>query len=118
MILLFGDLGSGKTTFTQGLFRGLGIKRNPISPTFIIMRHYKIPHARRFLFTDVYHFDAYRLKKAEDLEVLEFDDLLSNPKNIIIVEWPELIEKILPKKTIKVMFEYGEKESKRKIIIK
>ena len=66
------------------------------------MRHYKIPHARRFLFTDVYHFDAYRLKKAEDLEVLEFDDLLSNPKNIIIVEWPELIEKRdFPKKNNK-----------------
>ena len=67
VIALRGDLGAGKTTFTQGFFRGLGIKRNPISPTFVIMRRYAL-HAEGF--RNVYHFDAYRLKKEEDMEVL------------------------------------------------
>ena len=50
VIALQGDLGAGKTTFTQGFFRGLGVKRNPISPTFVIMRHYKISAVQKHSF--------------------------------------------------------------------
>ena len=96
VIALRGDLGAGKTTFTQGFFRGLGIKRNPMSPTFVIMRRYKVESRKskvKSRFTDIYHFDAYRLKKAEDMAVLEFGSILSNPRNIVIVEWPERMKK-------------------------
>ena len=85
-----GDLGAGKTTFTQGFFRGLGIKRNPISPTFVIMRRYAVPRKH---FKNIYHFDAYRLKRTEDLAVLGFDDVLSDAKNIVLIEWPERVGK-------------------------
>jgi tRNA threonylcarbamoyladenosine biosynthesis protein TsaE len=111
---LQGDLGAGKTTFTQGFFKGLGIKRRAVSPTFVIMRRYGI-RKKKSPFSNIYHFDAYRLKKAEDLEVLEFDDILSNPKNIILIEWPERVKEVLPKHTVWLKFEYGKKENERKI---
>jgi tRNA threonylcarbamoyladenosine biosynthesis protein TsaE len=110
VIALRGDLGAGKTTFTQGFFRGLGIKRNPISPTFIIMRRYKIPIRR---FADIYHFDAYRLKKAEDVAVLEFENILSDPRNIVLVEWPEKIKGALPRDTVRLVFIHGKIENER-----
>jgi tRNA threonylcarbamoyladenosine biosynthesis protein TsaE len=115
VITLRGDLGAGKTTFTQGFFRGLGIKRNPTSPTFVIMRHYKV-RAKRF--RDIYHFDAYRLKKVEDLAVLKFEDILSDPGNMVLIEWPERIKEAIPKKAIRLDFSYGKKENERIIKMK
>ena len=122
VVALRGDLGAGKTTFTQGFFRGLGVKRRPISPTFVIMRHYKIP-ARRGTsgerrFTDIYHFDAYRLRKEEDVAVLGFQKILTDPRNIILVEWPEMIKGILPSDAVKMDFQYGKNENERIIKIK
>lgn len=121
VIALRGDLGAGKTTFTQGFFRGLGIKRNPISPTFVIMRRYNMPRRTpkvKSRFTNVYHFDAYRLKKEEDVEVLEFGKIMSDPKNIILVEWPEKIQGIFPRDTVRLDFFHGKKENERIIKIK
>ena len=118
VIALRGDLGTGKTTFTQGFFRGLGMKRNPISPTFVIMRRYKVPSRKpkvRSCFTDIYHFDAYRLKKEEDVEVLEFGKIMSDPKNIVLVEWPEKIKGVLPRGTMRLDFIHGKKENERTI---
>jgi tRNA threonylcarbamoyladenosine biosynthesis protein TsaE len=120
VIALRGDLGAGKTTFTQGFFRGLGIKRNPISPTFVIMRRYKTPSQKSKIksrFTNIYHFDAYRLKKEEDAEVLEFGKIMSNPKNIILVEWPEKIKGVFPRGTVRLDFIHGKKENERTIKI-
>jgi tRNA threonylcarbamoyladenosine biosynthesis protein TsaE len=110
VLALRGDLGAGKTTFTQGFFRGLGIKKNPISPTFVIMRRYAIRNSE---FRNVYHFDAYRLKKEEDMEVLEFGKIRSDPKNIILVEWPEKIQGALPRGTVRLNFIHGKKENER-----
>lgn len=110
---LRGDLGAGKTTFVQGFFHGLGIKRNPISPTFVIMRRYKTPDR----LTNVYHFDAYRLKREEDTEVLEFGKIISDPRNIILVEWPEKIGGALPRGTVRLDFAHGKKENERIIKI-
>jgi tRNA threonylcarbamoyladenosine biosynthesis protein TsaE len=131
VIALRGDLGAGKTTFTQGFFRGLGIKRNPISPTFVIMRRYRVAKRPAFArasagkklqiancFTDIYHFDAYRLKKIEDVAVLEIDRILADPKNIILIEWPERIKKILPRGAVWFEFKYGKQENERMIRMK
>lgn len=106
VIALFGELGSGKTTFTQGFARGLGIKGKIISPTFIIMRRHK----------NFYHFDAYRLKNEKDILALGWKEIINNPGNIVLIEWAEKIKKILPRKCVKIYFEHVDK-NKRKIII-
>jgi len=111
-VALQGDLGAGKTTFTQGFLRGLGIKRRAVSPTFIIMRRYKISNSQ---FKNLYHFDAYRLKQASDLEALEFKMIMANLENIILIEWPERIKEILPKHAKWIKFAHGKKENERVI---
>ncbi len=121
VVALRGELGTGKTTFVQGFFRGLDIKRNPTSPTFVIVRRYNIPANRQSQianrYNSVYHFDAYRLKQEEDIEILEFGKIMSHPKNIILIEWPERVRGLLPRGTIKLDFIHGKKENERIIRI-
>jgi tRNA threonylcarbamoyladenosine biosynthesis protein TsaE len=114
IIALQGDLGAGKTTFTQGFGRGLGIKRKMASPTFILMRRFSINHLP---ITNFYHIDAYRIKRPDSLEVLGLKEIFADPKNIVLIEWPEKIKKTLPKRTVWLKFQYGKKENERKIII-
>lgn len=111
VVALSGELGSGKTTFVQGFFRGLGLKRAP-SPTFIIMRRSKLKNKK---FKDVYHVDAYRIRKSAELRVLEFHKTLSDPKNIILIEWAENIKKVLPKNSSWIYFHHGKKENERAV---
>lgn len=92
---LTGELGAGKTTFVQGFAKGLGIKEKIISPTFILIKQHQIPNAKNVF----YHIDLYRLA---NFSQLGFDEILSNPNNIILIEWGEKIKEILPKNTIKI----------------
>jgi tRNA threonylcarbamoyladenosine biosynthesis protein TsaE len=116
VICLYGDLGSGKTTFVQGLARGLGIKKRILSPTFILMRQYPINHYPLSI-NHFYHIDLYRIKDKIDAEALGLTEIWSDPRNLVVIEWPEKIEKMLPKKRINIYFEYlGELE--RKITVK
>jgi tRNA threonylcarbamoyladenosine biosynthesis protein TsaE len=124
IITLHGDLGAGKTTFTQGFACGLGIKRRLISPTFVIMRRYAIPVGKgrvaRRKFKNLYHIDAYRLKNPDGLETLGLAAIFSDPMAIVLIEWPENIKKLLKnraKETLKLKFEYGKKENERRIIM-
>jgi len=112
---LTGELGAGKTTFTQGFLKGFGIKKRAQSPTFIIMRRHGIrsrPHK------NIYHVDAYRLKKAEQMKVLEFEKILDDPRNVILIEWPERIKEILPKHATWISFKHGKKENERIIAVR
>jgi tRNA threonylcarbamoyladenosine biosynthesis protein TsaE len=109
ILCLNGELGSGKTTFTQGLLKGLGAKGPYTSPTFLILKHYEIKDK------NIYHIDAYRVN-ANDILNLGWEEIIADPKNIIIVEWPERIKKILPKQAIKIKFEWLDEE-KRKITL-
>jgi tRNA threonylcarbamoyladenosine biosynthesis protein TsaE len=108
---LEGDLGSGKTTFLQGFAKGLGIKEKILSPTFIIMKKFKIKVSR---FKNFYHIDCYRISKPKEILNLGFKKIISNPKNIIAIEWADQIKEILPKNTLILKFEFIEK-IKRKI---
>jgi len=108
---LTGELGSGKTTFVQGFFRGLGLKR-AASPTFIIMRRTALKNKK---FKNVFHVDAYRIKKPKELNTLDFGDILKNPRNIVIIEWAEKIKGILPKGSVWLRFRHGKKENEREI---
>lgn len=110
---LQGDLGAGKTTFVQGFFEGLGLKKRAPSPTFIIMRRHTLRGRRRF--SNVFHVDAYRLKDARALITLGFEDILTDPNNIILIEWAERAKKILPKNATWLKFKHGRKENERSI---
>ncbi|MFK2827185.1 tRNA (adenosine(37)-N6)-threonylcarbamoyltransferase complex ATPase subunit type 1 TsaE [Bacillus sp. B190/17] len=92
VILLEGDLGAGKTTFTQGLAKALGVKRTVNSPTFTIIKEYqgRLP---------LYHMDVYRLNDAE--EDLGFDEYFYG-EGVCVVEWAHLIDQQLPNDYLKV----------------
>jgi len=110
VLALTGDLGSGKTTFVQGFLRSLGIRKKITSPTFVLIKCYVL-HASCFM--NAYHIDCYRIKKAKELLDLGFKEILNNPQNIVLIEWAEKIKRILPKSTVWLKFEHGEKENQR-----
>jgi tRNA threonylcarbamoyladenosine biosynthesis protein TsaE len=119
VIALRGDLGAGKTTFAQGFARGLGIKKKPNSPTFVVMRRYPIRADKKssMRFKNFYHIDAYRIKKPDTLLSPGFKKVFSEPENIVVVEWPENIKKNLPHKMIRIEFRHGKREHERNIKI-
>ena len=103
VIALYGDLGSGKTTFVQGLAKGLGIEQRIISPTFIIMRTYDVLHST---VKNFYHVDLYRIETEHDVEGLGLLELMNDPQNIVVIEWPDKLENLLPEKRIDFVFKY------------
>lgn len=98
---LCGDLGSGKTHFTQGLAEALSIKDVVNSPTFVIEKIYKIENAS---YEHLIHIDAYRLQDSGELRALGWDDIIQR-NNIIVVEWGDKVSDLIPKSAIKVSFE-------------
>lgn len=110
ILALYGNLGSGKTTFIQGLAEGLGIKKRILSPTFVFIRRYSFGKDLKF-----YHVDLYRLNSERDVESIGLKEILEE-KAIIAIEWPEKVGKILPKDLIEIKLETIS-ESKRKIQI-
>ncbi len=111
VIGLYGDLGAGKTTLTQEIARQLGITQNVISPTYVIMKSYALP-ATKYDFKKLIHIDAYRLKDARELEVLGWQEIISDPKNLILVEWPERVEKSIPEDHHKIYLAHEEAETR------
>lgn len=106
IIGLEGELGSGKTTFIKAFAKGLGIKKRLTSPTFVLMKNYR----------NFYHIDCYRIKNYKDVLALDFKEIISNPKNIVTIEWAEKIKKILPKNIIWLKFKtISDKEREIKI---
>ena len=113
VLALSGHLGAGKTTFVQALAEILGAKGSPRSPTFSLVRTYKLKTANDKL-TRLVHVDAYRIERAEDLLPLNLDEELAEPGTILVLEWPEnavsWIKKQLSMFTIKI--ELGENEER------
>lgn len=93
VVALSGDLGAGKTTFVKGFARSLGVTEHITSPTFVIMKIYDLENQQ---FDRLIHMDAYRLKGMKHLNVLGWNDFVSDPHNLIVVEWPEKIEGAIP----------------------
>lgn len=114
VIGLIGDLGSGKTVFAKGFAKGLGLKENITSPTFVLMKVYSLLVTR---YSYLVHIDAYRLKKPKDLIDLGFKNLIRDSKNIILIEWADRIKSILPKNCLRIKFEHNG-GNKRKITFK
>lgn len=97
VVTLNGDLGVGKTAFTSGIAKALGIEDYITSPTFTIVNEYDsdIP---------LYHFDVYRISDSEELYNIGFEDYLSS-QGIIVIEWADIVRDILPKSFVKVLLE-------------
>ncbi len=111
-VLLFkGNLGAGKTTFTQGLAKALGIKAKIISPTFILEKKYPIKNHKDF--DQLIHIDAYRFETEDETKVLRLEEDLSNKRNLIIIEWPEQMGKNRPKGAQKISFESLDENTKK-----
>lgn len=106
VLALEGDLGAGKTAFTKGLAKGLGVKRNVNSPTFTIIKEYmgRLP---------LYHMDVYRVSEEE--EDLGFDEYFEG-EGVTVVEWAHLIQEQLPEEMLTIqIFRLG--DSKRRIVL-
>jgi tRNA threonylcarbamoyladenosine biosynthesis protein TsaE len=107
---LTGDLGAGKTTFVKSLVYALGSSSTATSPTFNLVHRYP---CKNF---SVIHYDLYRLKKFGEIEALDLEDQIQENKSVIAIEWPKLVESVLPKdRTRWVTFEEMP-DGKRKIV--
>ena len=95
VIELIGDVGAGKTTFTKGLAKSLGITDEIQSPTFTISRVYEGTK------NNLVHYDFYRLNDA-GIMAIEMQDVIDDPNNITVIEWGEPVREVLPKKYITV----------------
>lgn len=115
LVELSGNLGAGKTTFTQHLARELKIEEKITSPTFVLMKKYPINFGQ---FKTLVHIDAYRVESSDEISILNFPELLSNPENLILLEWPEKIADILPEKKITITLEVVDDEREINILNK
>jgi len=97
-VALYGELGSGKTTFTRFLIEALGLSSRVQSPTFVIAKQYI---GNKMV---VNHIDLYRLTNSDEIEDLGLEEMFEDDSAINIIEWPELIEKLLPKDAINLIF--------------
>ncbi len=102
LVTLRGELGAGKTTFVQGIAKALGVEETVTSPTFVIEKIYKLEGQK---FTHLIHMDAYRLKGAHELELLGWKELIQDPQNLILLEWPERVAEAIPSGTIGISFD-------------
>ena len=100
LITLSGELGAGKTTFSQMVGQALHVTENMVSPTFVLEKVYALTDAKGF--TKLIHIDAYRLKSGDELTALGFSELVQDPQNIILLEWPEKAADALPTATITI----------------
>lgn len=111
IICLSGELGSGKTTFSQGVLKGLGAKGPYTSPTFVVLKHYGTRNYELGIM-NIYHIDAYRVS-ARDILDLGWEEIVADKNNVVIIEWAERIKKIIPKRATWMEFEHLEKNGRR-----
>ena len=104
VIALFGGLGMGKTAFTRGLCRGLGVTDGVSSPTFALVNEYSGKY-------NIYHFDMYRVTTWDDLYSTGFFDYIDT--GVLIIEWSENIEGALPENALKITISRGENDDQR-----
>ena len=109
IITLEGDLGAGKTTFTQELGKKLGVAEPITSPTFTIMKQYPLSSD---LADSLVHIDAYRIESEEEIAPLHLEGLFVKAKTIICIEWPNHITSIIPSDAVKVSISIKEKEER------
>ncbi len=105
---LYGDVGAGKTAFTKGFAKALGIEEDVVSPTFNIVQVYEGAKT-------LYHFDVYRIDDIKEMENIGFDDYLFG-NGVCIIEWAEIVEELLPEDKIVVKITKDEKDENKRLI--
>jgi tRNA threonylcarbamoyladenosine biosynthesis protein TsaE len=113
VIGLVGDLGAGKTAFSQAVGEALGVREHMQSPTFLIEKIYELEEKP---WKHLIHIDTYRLEKEDELVSLGWNEIISSPENIILVEWADKIKNILPHDTQTIHFTFVD-ETTREINI-
>lgn len=101
LVTLSGELGAGKTAFTKVVAKALGVNDSVTSPTFVLEKIYALP-PNKTGFSNLVHIDAYRLKNGTELGALGFDEVMSNSRNLVILEWPQLVQDKLHKPTVNI----------------
>ena len=104
LIALSGDLGAGKTAFTKGIAHYFKIKQRICSPTFVFMKVYDIPGNK--LIKKLVHVDAYRIENSQNILSVGLQEYIGDKNVVTIIEWPENIEKFLPKNSVKINIEH------------
>ncbi|MBD3238173.1 MAG: tRNA (adenosine(37)-N6)-threonylcarbamoyltransferase complex ATPase subunit type 1 TsaE [Candidatus Moranbacteria bacterium] len=104
-ICLIGDLGAGKTTLVKMFLKVLGYKKTVNSPTFNIVKVYNFSKGKKHL-DKIYHLDCYRLNHEQELLALGFQEWLADPKALVIIEWADKIQKILPKPRFEIKIKH------------
>ena len=114
VLALTGDLGTGKTTLTKEIAKQLGIKKNIISPTFVIMKFYFLPKNQKILpnLKKLVHLDAYRLEDENDLLKIGWQEIITEP-NLVIVEWPKIIKKEIPKNALLIKLSHIDEKTRQ-----
>lgn len=107
VVALEGELGAGKTVFVKAFAKAKGIKTHITSPTFVIMKPYKMKMGT------LYHIDAYRLKDHRDLIAIGIEEILADEKNIVLIEWSDRVRKILPKHLTTVHIDHVDRTTRR-----
>lgn len=115
ILALSGELGSGKTTFIQGLARALGIRDKVQSPTFVLMKWYRLPRAASRGFRHLVHVDAYRLETLAEARHLGLRDMFKDRDAIVVVEWADRIRKLIPQGAYWIKFQHGAQPHERLI---
>ncbi len=125
LIVLSGDLGAGKTTLVQEIARVFGVKESVISPTYVIMKKYKIDNSMLadvsqvpVSFSDLIHIDAYRIENEEELLRIGWQSIISNPSNLVCVEWPEKVPKLTEKFDFSITLSHHDNHSRKVTIVR
>ncbi len=102
IVALQGNLGAGKTVFVKGIAKSLGIEDDVTSPTFVIEKLYELPENASW--NKLIHIDAYRLEGEDELNTIDWNNIATDPNNLIMIEWPEQVGLGVPERAVWIEF--------------
>ncbi|KKW21784.1 MAG: hypothetical protein UY71_C0006G0002 [Parcubacteria group bacterium GW2011_GWB1_52_7] len=115
LISLSGELGGGKTTFTQFFAKALGVRGRVLSPTFVVAHEH--PIAKKSPYRRLIHIDAYRIDGKKFFDSTEIRRYLKNPENIVVIEWGERISKWIPKSDVTMHLQHYKSRYRKVCVI-